>query len=487
MGGAIGSLRCAMVAVLPSSTTSRSRDAWPDLAILGAVTVALRLPAFVASAHLTFDDGVYGASAVAMRAGGQPYRDVFSSQGPLFLPLVWLADGLGLRTTSAPRLLSLAAALLLVGATYLAGRAITDRGGALLAAGLVSATTTSLWITGPIAADGAALAFATATVAMSLSWRGDVTVRRAVWLGLGVGATVSVKALLVPVVIPVAIVLLVGRRLAPIAAGAATAVGFHLLLWLPWGVGDVWDQSYGYHLDVASDRTPGANLSKVLSTMGDRDAIVLVAAALAVGAVLLRRQAVPPGPEDRRGLSPDLLLGSWVGVTLAVLLTEYPMWRPHVSQLVPGVALLAARHRPAWRVLAVAGVVVLPYYLIHAWEVLQPDPYEGFAAEAVERLEQLPDGALAISDEPGLVWRSGHQTPSDLVDASMLRIETGDITSESLGAVAAQPDVCAVVITSGARWGSFEDLPDRLADAGYELAAADGGVRRLYVKPDCPA
>ena len=94
--------------------------------------------------HLTFDDGVFGASAVAMRAGGQPFRDVFSSQGPLFLPLVWVADLLGLRTANAPRLLSLAAALLLVGATYAAGRAITDRGGALIAAGLVSVTGTSL-------------------------------------------------------------------------------------------------------------------------------------------------------------------------------------------------------------------------------------------------------------------------------------------------------------------------------------------------------
>ncbi|MGZ9147865.1 MAG: hypothetical protein ACXW4G_05770, partial [Candidatus Deferrimicrobiaceae bacterium] len=132
-----------------------------DLAVLAALTTALRIPAFVAERHLTFDDGVFGASAVAMRAGGQPFRDVFSSQGPLFLPLLWVADVVGFRTTNAPRLLSMLGALLLVGATYAAGRAITDRGGALIAALLVCVTGTSLWITGPIAADGAALAFAT--------------------------------------------------------------------------------------------------------------------------------------------------------------------------------------------------------------------------------------------------------------------------------------------------------------------------------------
>ena len=120
-----------------------------DLGLLAGATVALRLPAYLASAHLTFDDGVFGASAVAMRAGYQPYREVFSSQGPLFLPLVWVFDLLGFRTANAPRLLSLAAALVLVGG-HLRRRPGGDRpGGALFAAGLVSATTTSLWITGP--------------------------------------------------------------------------------------------------------------------------------------------------------------------------------------------------------------------------------------------------------------------------------------------------------------------------------------------------
>jgi hypothetical protein len=475
-----------MVAVLtPSATEQGRRSSLLDLAGLAALTVALRLPAFLASTHLTVDDGVFGASAVAMRAGGQPFRDVFSSQGPLFLPLVWVADLVGFRTANAPRVLSLAAALLLVLCTYAAGRAVTDRGGALLAAGLVSFTASSLWVTGPLAADGAALAFATATMAMVLRWRDEVTVRRAVWIGLGVGATVSVKALLGAVILPAALVLLAGRRVAPVVAGATAAVGFHLVLWLPWGVGDVWDQSYGYHLEVATDRTPGANLAKVLSTMGDRDAIVLVAALLAVAAIVLGRRAAPPPAGERRLTSPDVLLLSWVGATLLVLLVEHPMWRPHVSQLVPGLALLAARHRPSWRVLAIAGLVAVPYGVVHAWGVLHPDGYSDSAETAVELVRDLPDGALAISDDPGIVWRAGHRTPPELVDASVLRIETGDITTERLLEVAARRELCAVVVRSGERWGSFEDLPEGLAALGFEVAAEDGDVHRVYVKPDC--
>ena len=53
--------------------------------------------------------------------------------------------------------------------------------------------------------------------------------------------------------------------------------------------------------------------------------------------------------------------------------------------------------------------------------------------------------------------------------------------------VAARPEVCAVVVTSGVRWGSFEDLPTRLAALGYQVAAEDGEVKRVYVKPGCAA
>jgi 4-amino-4-deoxy-L-arabinose transferase-like glycosyltransferase len=474
-----------MAAVTESAAPRTGAGLVPtDLAVLAAVTVALRIPAFVAERHLTFDDGVYGASAVAMRAGGQPFRDVFSSQGPLFLPLVWLADGLGLHTTNAPRLLSLLAALLLVGSTYLAGLAVSDRVGALIAAALVSATGTSLWITGPIAADGAALALATLTIALTLRWRHEITVRRAIWMGLGVGATLSVKALLAPVILPVALVLIAARRVRPILAGALTAIAFHFLLWLPWGIGNVWAQSYEYHLEVASDRTPGANALKVLSTLGDRDLLVLVAVVVMVAAVLLGQRARRPEAEARM-TSPDTILLTWLAGTALVLLTEHPMWRPHVSQLIPALALLAVRHRPATKVLLLALVVALPYAVVHAWPMLSPAGFSDDDRGVVDQLAALPEGALAISDDPGLVWRSGRRTTPDLVDASVLRIQTGDLTSASIAAAAAQDDVCAVAVRSAERWGSFDDLPARLQAAGYERTESGEGARRLYVKSDC--
>ncbi len=456
-----------------------------DLGLLAGATVALRLPAYLASAHLTFDDGVFGASAVAMRAGYQPYREVFSSQGPLFLPLVWVFDLLGLRTANAPRLLSLAAALVLVGGTYAAGRVVTDRGGALFAAGLVSATTTSLWITGPLAADGAALAFATATMAMVLRWRHEVTVRRAMWIGLGIGATVSVKALLAPVIVPAALVLLAGRRLAPDRCRRRDSHRLPPAALAPVGdrerVGAVVRVPPRGRLRSDAGRQPGQGPQHDGRSRRHRAGRGHPGArrrgAAPTGGRTRRRAAVgrPRTSSSSRGWPPPSSSSS--GSTRCGALTCHSSsrasrcWPPAIA--------------PRGAVIVVAGIVLLPYYVVHAWPVLHPDPYRGSAAEAVDLLRTLPDGALAISDEPGLVWRAGLRTPPDLVDASILRMQTGDLTSASIAAVAGEPDVCAVVVRSGERWGSFDDLPDRLADAGYEVAAEDGEVRRVYLKPDC--
>ena len=51
--------------------------------------------------------------------------------------------------------------------------------------------------------------------------------------------------------------------------------------------------------------------------------------------------------------------------------------------------------------------------------------------------------------------------------------------------MAAEDDVCAVAVRSSSRWGSFDDLPDRLDAAGYELVESDDEGNRLYVKPAC--
>jgi len=452
-------------------------------------TVLIRLPAVFADRHLTFDDGVFGASAVAMRNGGAPFRDVFSSQGPLFLPLVWVADVTGLRTLDAPRILAVASGVVLVLATYLAGRAITTRAGALFAAALVSTAGSILWVTGPVNADGPSLALATVAVALALRYRCNPSLGLAVGIGVAMGAALSIKSIVLPAALPVGLVLLAGRRPRDLASAVGAAVIVGLVATLPWGAGDVWDQSVVYHLEAAGSRTPGANLRKIASTLGDRDLPVVVSAAAAVvwALVVRRRPALRRNPVTDRGTAPGVgwLLGLWLGALLVLLTLEHPLWRPHIAHLVVPLALLAAWRPPPWRIVVVVLVPALVYHVVHTGDILWPSGYRSESAAVVDELRGLPDGALVISDDPGLVWRAGRATPPDLVDTSILRIESDRITPTSLATAADDPSVCAVVVWSSGRFGSFEELPDLLADSGYEVAETYDDVRTLYVRPDC--
>jgi hypothetical protein len=318
----------ATVAIAPMRTTHRAAA---TVIVIGAA--ALRTPAYLAARHLSFDDGVYGASAVAMRHGGLPFRDVFSSQGPLFLPLVWVADLMGLRTLDAPRLLAVASGVALVLATWSAARALQLSGGAtMLAAGLVATSGSVLWVTGPLTSDGPGLALATWAVAAALWYRRAPSLRGAIAVGVLVGAALSVKSLLVAAGLPVAWALLPNPR--HFAAAVAAAGALSLAVALPWGLGNVWDQAFQYHLEAAGSLTPVRNLRKVMSTLGDRDLPLLSTAA---GAAVL----LVTGRRRRRGLTATLggaplggrLVGAWLAGTIVVLAAEHPLWRNHVSHL----------------------------------------------------------------------------------------------------------------------------------------------------------
>ena len=166
-----------------------------------------------------------------------------------------------------------------------------------------------------------------------------------------------------------------------------------------------------------------------------------------------------------------------------------PLWRPHVSAVVPPLVLVVALYRPPLRPALVVGVLCLPLLWVQLDELRWPGDYTGSEAEVVDALRQLPAGAWVLSDEPGLVWRAGLRTTDDLVDPSMLRVQQGRYTEASLAAAAADPRVCAVVVRSDERFGHFPGLGDRLADEGFEVTGTwtprSGDDQRLYVRSDC--
>lgn len=491
-----------------------------DATCLVVLAVVVRIPAYFADRGLTFDDGVFANSVIAMRHGGVPFRDVFSSQGPLFLPLVFVFDAIGGRTLDSPRLLAVVSGVVATVVTYLVARRVSDRLGALVAGGLIATSGALAWVTGPLAADGPALAFAVSTVGLALLMRDHPTVRNAIWLGLATGAVLSTKSLEAPVLVVVALVLVAPvasamrcrhldtRGLALALVAALSALVVFVAVAVPFGLAEVWDQSVVYRTDAASQRDIPATIAKLVSTLWDRDLALLFFAAVALGtAAVARRGSSGVGPVGNPRLVEDaswwsrtrwgadgtpwvpsdrLLLVAWL-VTTVVWLTVVvsPLWRPHVAAVSIPLALVIALYRPPLRAALVAAVLAVPMVYLQLDGLTAPGDYEGTQAELFEALEELPQGALVMSDEPGVLWRSGARSTDDLVDPSMLRREQGRYTEDSLARDAEDPRVCAFVRYSEQRFAYFADLPERLHKAGFEAVPEVGDGSVLLVKPDC--
>jgi 4-amino-4-deoxy-L-arabinose transferase-like glycosyltransferase len=466
-----------------------------DALVLGVIALLLRLPALFATRSLVFDDGVFAASALAMRRGELPFRDVFSSQGPLFLPLVWVGDLLGFRTLDAPRVLSVASGILVTVAAYACARRVTSRANALLAAGLVTTSGSILWVTGPINADGPSIALSVLGIGLALRTRDHVVPRitDAVWVGLAGGAAASIKATSVPAVLAAGVVLiLVRRRLRDAVLAALVAGAVYLVAAAPWGLERVWDQSFTYHNDARRlNSRPGAAW-KVVQTLWDRDPLVVLALAAAIVTALLawagvgRRveRASDPGTRAPVGVV-VAVLGSWALLVFALLVWEPALFRPHVAQMVVPLALLASLRPPPWPFLAAALLVATPFWIAENDSILWPGGYRGAEAALVARMRALPDDALVISDDPGFAWRAGHGPPGELADPSFQRIENGQITTRSLARAAASREVCGVVVSSPQHFGSLAGLRSRLTAQGYR--AERFGPITFYRRTGCRA
>jgi len=482
-----------------------------DAALLAVGAVLLRIPAFLASRHLTFDDGQYGAVVLGLRDGDLPFRDLFSSQGPLYYPLLGLTDLIGLRTMNGARLLTVGAGAIAVVATYAIGRRVTSRAGALLAGGLVATSGSLLYVTAPLSGDGPALALAVVAVALAFRYHARPSTLLAVGVGLTMGAGLCVKLIVVPAAIPVGLLLLAptwrDRRVRDFLTAVGVAIAVFFASALPWGIERVWDQSVLYHQDSKRLRSYGGNLTTLLRTLVERDPFVVAAAlaSLATIAVVAWRHrghgdAAPvtvdvdvateaPGSSGSevgiRGAG--LVLGSWLGVQVLFLVLEPAMWRPHVSQVVVPLSLLAVLRPAPWRVLAVLFVVLAPWWVLNTRDILWPGAYSPAEATAVDRLRALPPDAWVISDDPGFAWRANRRVPGRFVDVSMKRFQQRQITTGVVGSAAADPRVCAVLVWSKDRLGSLRALPDRLANEGYEVVERFPGdkSRVLYARSDC--
>lgn len=453
------------------------------VAAITMLTALMRLPALFSPAALDFDEGVYGASVLAMRDGGLPFRDVFSSQGPLFLPLLWLFDIVGAGNMRAIRVAMVVSALAIALGTYVIARRVGNRWAALLGGAITGTSVVVLMAAGPVHSDGIALGFAVWAVAVAMG-AGRLGRWRPVAVGLLIGAAVAVKSLFV---VPAGLAILwlfVARRDwrdLGIAAGSAVALG--LAVTAPWGFGNVWDQSVQFQLDAPRNRSPSTNLRFARTELWEREGPLLVlVAAGAIGAVagrFLRRR--PQGAADERAT-----IIVWLVVTLGLLVfgTELGIgFTRFLAFAVPPAVASAVMARPPVLGAALLVLAVVPRHISNNEDVLWKRQLTTVQEEVVNAIEALPRNALVISDEPGLGWVAGRHPPDEFVDPSWARIQSGGLTSSEIAEAARQPEVCAVLFYSERFDWLDSRLPDRLV--GYELETDWGDGRRLYVRQEC--
>ncbi len=463
---------------------------WAVVGALALLTILLRLPAFLSSRHLVFDDGTYGVSVLDMRHGLAPYRGVFSAQGPLHFPLLYAGDLLGLRTIDGPRVAPMLAGVLATVGAWAIARRIAGSTAGLIAGVLVATSGSMIWTTGQVTGDGIASALAVAAVWAALAYRDDPRLVRAIVTGLLMGAALAVKPLIATAALPVGWWLWSRRRLDHVAA----ALGAAVLLWfvsaLPWGLSRVWEQSVTYNTGAGPRYAKTSQLRKLASTLSSRD--LLVVGALVLGIVTLiaaagwfgaRLAARTPGaPRDR--WSDVVAIATWAAVTAVVLVLEPALYRNHLAVIVPPLAVLAAILVRTPRVLALLLVLLVPWSVANLHDILWPTGYRGDAAELMRELNALPRHAWVISDEPGFVYRAGLRTPPLLNDPSVKRIDQGLLTTDVVADAAADPRVCAVIVWSPRFGEDLPGLPGRLRAGGLEPRSF-GDDRTLWLRPDC--
>jgi hypothetical protein len=263
-----------------------------------------------------------------------------------------------------------------------------------------------------------------------------------------------------------------------VAVGASVLFG--LAVTLPWGFGRVWDQSVAYHRESRYLYGPVEQAEKLVTTLLSRDLPLIVALALGLVAT-----ATAAAHVRRRIDSDTFVILAWLGSGTLLLIFEPTMFRNHIASLIPPLALLVAMRPPPVRWAVVAAIFVVPWWAVHLDDVLWPRDYRGAEAALVDALRALPDGAEVITDEPGFAYRAGRHLPPLLNDASIKRIEQGMITTDTIAEAAARREVCAVAIWSNRYGTELPGLPAALTRLGYEKVEGFGGVRSLWLEPDC--
>ncbi|MFN8521704.1 MAG: glycosyltransferase family 39 protein [Chloroflexota bacterium] len=496
------------------------------LALLG-YALAMRvwnLDAFTGS----FDEGIRSEQLLLMSAGYRPFRDIFSSQGPILLDLlhpffVWFGE-----TLEAARSGVVALSLVALVGAWWAGRALA--GPVAGVAGVV------LLVLSPGFLEGSRLALAEVpTIAPALLALALVAAyRHSGRTGLLVGSALAcaiallIKPMVIHVVVPLGVALVLprpGERIRSwrryVSRGAAEGLAFATvvalvcgLVVLALGPAQVWDNLGAYR--AGAGHTLGADWAKNLRLSSIEVGYELpgffVVAVVGFALGLWRRTAA------------TLIVGSWLCAVLLMFALYGDLADKHVVYVIPPLALLGAlgvdvtasllaggvalvRSRrarttdgPAFLdgAALLVGLLAVVIYVLGIQSLYREQRRVVIDNEKIAERRRNLDREIEIadiiqsktqpnewvlSDDPSAAFRARRMVIPSLVDTSGTRVDAGSLTSERAIAASEQYRP-VVVVTRGGRLAKLDAFKEWLTASGYQTVRTYDGGWRVYVRGD---
>jgi len=447
-------------------------------ATLGVVVaIGFRVPTWLSQVQLSYDDGVYGASVDLMASGMMPFRDFFSSQGPVFLPMLRGFDLLGLGELTAPRVAMMASGGLIALATFWIVRRTADALTAAAISLVVGSSGLLLLAAGRLHSEGPAIALGLAAVAVAGAHVSSPT-WRALAAGMLIALALATKSLhLVPAAVAVFLILWRAGRGRSVLIGGVSAAVTGLVVSIPFGLDDVWDQYVLFHLDKSRAIDITDNVSGIHGLLWKHDLPIMVLVAIA-----LLTLVVAPRRGSTSDSLPTWIVWVWMGLGVGLLVFTQPIlggFERFAAILIPPAALLASRAPVDRTILVVLALIAVPYQWValSGTEVRHPDAVD---LEVTAELVTIPSESYVVIDEPGLTWFSDRLSHPATVDSSFGRIGAGRMTPEILEMAIADERTCAVVSWSG----RFRSIGLDEAPAGFEKLWEQED-RFVAIKPDC--
>ncbi len=431
-------------------------------------------------AATNYDEQVYLSSLDALVHGQSLGTDVYASQPPGFYTLlraVSLLPGDGVTALRVPYLLI---ALLGLGGAFALGRKIAGTWGGIGAAAVLAIAPPFPVQAARVQADTASVVLALCALALLVYARRNPGL--AAGAGAIAGAAVSVKLLALPVVVPIAVLLIGWRswRLAGAVAVGAATVWAGLLIAYAGALPDLWDSVVTDHR-LARELGPSIsdNVHRVLQHPIEwrTPAGILVPIGVVCAVLFARRLET-------------LALFSWIAASAVFLVYQQPLFDHHmvliatVLAITAGTGLGAAAERvPKPARVAVVGVGALLLVAGFAQEERRLARQEGEPAAITSIADELrartTPAELVGTDLPIVAYLADRRVPGQFVDTSYVRLGIGSLTDSDIVATLERDDVRAVAVGR-----TFADRPAlvRALRARYPKRIERDGIT-LYLRP----